>query len=324
MDSTPVGDRTAALARMLADELGGEIADLARLSAGASRETWAFACDGDPLILQRNRTGGMSAPIDEPALLRHAHAGGVTVPEIVRSSSTGEHPIGPSFTISRRVEGESIARKILRDDEFAVARERFVGDCARELAAIHALDTAPVASFLSVLDDPVAAQRDTFDVLGDPHPVFELAFRWLEGNRPPMGEPAVVHGDFRMGNFLVGPDGVTAVLDWELAHLGDPAEDLGWLCARAWRFGGAGAVGGLGTREALVEAYAAAGGRAVSLDTLRWWEVFATLRWGVITMFMGAEYRSGTSASMEQAAIGRRVVENEYDVLLLLLPELVS
>lgn len=317
-------DKVEALRGLLAKELGGEIADLARLSAGASRETWSFSADGEPLILQRNRVGGMSPPIDEPALLRHVHAGGVTVPEIVRSSAAGDHPIGPSFTISRRVDGESIARKILRDDEFAVARERFVDDCARELAAIHSLDTAPVADFLPVLDDPVASQRDTFDLLGDPHPVFELAFRWLDSHRPPMGEPTVVHGDFRMGNFLIGPEGLTAVLDWELAHRGDPAEDLGWLCARAWRFGGAGAVGGLGSREDLVAAYVAAGGREIPLDTLRWWEVLATLRWGVITMFMGAEYRSGTSSSMEQAAIGRRVVENEYDVLLLLLPELVA
>jgi aminoglycoside phosphotransferase (APT) family kinase protein len=319
-----VTDRTDTLRSQLADELGGEITDLARLSAGASRETWTFSVDTQPLILQRNRTGTLSGSIDEPALLRHARAGRVTVPEVVCSSSTGDHPIGPSFAISRRVDGESIARKILRDDEFAVARDRFVADCASELAAIHALDPTPVAGFLDLLEDPVDAQRTTFDMIGDPHPVFELAFRWLDEHRPPMGEPTVVHGDFRMGNFLIGPTGMTAVLDWELAHRGDPIEDLGWLCARAWRFGGAGDVGGLGSREELIEAYAAAGGRDVSLDALRWWEVLATLRWGVITMFMGAEYRSGASPSMEQAAIGRRVVENEYDVLLLLLPELVG
>lgn len=317
-----MNDKVDTLRGLLADELGGEITDLARLSAGASRETWAFASGGEPLILQRNRGPGLNGEIDEPALLRHAHAGGVTVPAVVASSATGDHPIGPSFTISRRVEGESIARKILRDDEFAVARDRFVGDCARELAAIHALDPQPVSGFLALQDDPVQVQRSTFDMIGDPHPVFELAFRWLDEHRPAMGEPTVVHGDFRMGNFLVGANGVTAVLDWELAHRGDPVEDLGWLCARAWRFGGAGAVGGLGSREELVEAYAAHGGREVSLDALRWWEVLATLRWGVITMFMGAEYRSGTSPSMEQAAIGRRVVETEYDVLLLLRPEL--
>ncbi|MDW3218921.1 MAG: phosphotransferase family protein [Acidimicrobiales bacterium] len=312
------------LEEQLAEELGGDITDLRRLSAGASRETWSFSVDGRPLILQRNRTGGLTDPIDEPALLRHAHAGGVTVPEIVRSSASGDHPIGPSFTISERVEGESIARKILRDDEFAAARSCFVADCGRELAAIHALDPAPVEGFLALLEDPVAAQRSTFDLIGDPHPVFELAFRWLDDNRPAMGTPTVVHGDFRMGNLLVGASGLTAVLDWELAHRGDPAEDLGWLCARAWRFGGDGAVGGIGTREDLVAAYVAAGGREIPLETLRWWEVLATLRWGVITMFMGAEYRSGASPSMEQAAIGRRVVENEYDILLLLRPELAA
>lgn len=312
------------LEEQLAEELGGAITDLQRLSAGASRETWSFSVGGRPLILQRNRSGGLTDPIDEPALLRHARAGGVTVPEVVRSSSSGDHPIGPSFTISERVEGESIARKVLRDDEFSAARETFVADCGRELAAIHALDPSPVAGFLALLEDPVEAQRSTFDLIGDPHPVFELAFRWLDEHRPDMGAPTVVHGDFRMGNLLVGADGLTAVLDWELAHRGDPAEDLGWLCARAWRFGGDGTVGGIGSREALVAAYVAAGGRDIPLETLRWWEVLATLRWGVITMFMGAEYRSGASPSMEQAAIGRRVVENEYDILLLLRPELVT
>jgi aminoglycoside phosphotransferase (APT) family kinase protein len=157
-------------------------------------------------------------------------------------------------------------------------------------------------------------------MLGDPHPVFDLAFRWLDENRPAPREQRVVHGDFRMGNFLVGAEGITAVLDWELAHFGDPVEDLGWLVARAWRFGGAGEVGGLGTREELIDAYVAAGGDELSVVELRWWEVLASLRWGVITMFMGAEHRRGSTRSVEQATIGRRVVETEYDVLLLLRP----
>ena len=74
-----------------------------------------------------------------------------------------------------------------------------------------------------------------------------------------------------MGNLLVGTGGLRAVLDWELAHAGDPAEDLGWLCARAWRFGGAGHVGGFGDVPALLAAYAESGGEHISLDRLRWW-----------------------------------------------------
>ncbi len=281
-------DKVAKLAALLSDELGAEIADLKRLSAGASRETWAFTAGGERRILQRSRFAPSTGTgVDEPILLRHAHAGGVMVPEIVAASSTGDHPIGGQFTISSHIDGESIARKILRDDEFAVARECFVDDCARGLAAIHALDVEPVRGAVPEIADPVEAQRATYKLVGDPHPVFDLAFRWLDDHRPAPVEPRLVHGDFRMGNFLLGPDGMTAVLDWELAHLGNPVEDLGWLVARAWRFGGAGDVGGLGTRERLLAAYEATTGFAVSPDDLRWWEVLASLRWGVITMFMG-------------------------------------
>jgi aminoglycoside phosphotransferase (APT) family kinase protein len=318
---------TDELAGLLGDELGARIENLTRLSAGASRQTWAFDAVSDAgtdaLILQRSGVRpGMGGGVDEPALLRHAHAGGVRVPEIVLSSSTGDHPIGAVFTVARRLEGESIARKILRDDEFVTARDRFVGDCAHELAMIHALDPVAISDALPAVSDSLATQRATYEMLDDPHPVFDLAFRWLDENRPAPRDPRIVHGDFRMGNLLIGPEGMTAVLDWELSHLGDPIEDLGWLVARAWRFGGAGDVGGLGRREDLVAAYAAEGGGDVTLDELLWWEVLASLRWGVITMFMGDEHRLGSNRSVERATIGRRVVETEYDVMLLLLPEL--
>jgi aminoglycoside phosphotransferase (APT) family kinase protein len=118
--------------------------------------------------------------------------------------------------------------------------------------------------------------------LGEPHPAFELGFRWLEATRPTTSKVAVVHGDFRLGNLLVDPSGLRAVLDWELAHLGDPLEDLGWFCVRAWRFGSPLPAGGVATREELVRAYESAAGTTVDLDALRWWEVLGTLKWGVI------------------------------------------
>ena len=324
-DETTVENKAVKLARLLGEELDATIEDLKRLTAGASRETWAFVADGQRRILQRSRFGpGLGGGVDESTLLRHAHAGGVTVPEIVASSATGDHAIGAQFTISAHIDGESIARKILRDDKFAAARECFVADCARELAAIHSLEVAPVADALPAIAEPVAAQRLTYEAVGDPHPVFDLAFRWLDENRPEAAAPRVVHGDFRMGNFLIEPHGVSAVLDWELAHLGDPVEDLGWLVARAWRFGGPGEVGGIGSRRELLDTYAAVTGRTVTASELRWWEMLASLRWGVITMFMGDEHRKGSNPSVEQAAIGRRVVETEYDVMLLLRAELES
>ena len=318
-----------ALVASLQDALGSvEINGLRRLSAGASRETWSFDAvtpiQTHPLILQRSRASAarLGTGMDEPAIIRHAHAGGVRVPEIVAADS-GENPIGASFIISRRIEGESIARKILRDETYAIARRGLVADFARELAAIHRLDPAPLDQ-ITTIDDPLGTQRALYETFDDPHPVFDLAFRWLEERRPPTRPARIVHGDFRMGNILVSASGLTAVLDWELAYVGDPAFDLGWLVARAWRFGEAGEVGGIGTRNELLDAYQANGGEAITPEELRWWEMLASLRWGVVTMLMVADHRRGCSRSMEQAVIGRRVVETEYDVMLLLGPELLG
>ncbi|HYF46984.1 MAG TPA: phosphotransferase family protein, partial [Acidimicrobiales bacterium] len=193
--------------------------------------------------------------------------------------------------------------------------------CAAALAALHSVDPDELAGLDGLPElDQVAQFRDLVDGLDEPHPAFELGFRWLEDHRPPSAGRAVVHGDFRNGNLIVGPDGLRAVLDWELAHVGDPLEDLGWLCTRAWRFGGPDPVGGFGRREELYAAYEAAGGRAVDPEAARWWEVLGSLKWGVMCIIQAATHLTGQSRSMELAAIGRRVCENEFDVLLLIDP----
>jgi aminoglycoside phosphotransferase (APT) family kinase protein len=188
--------------------------------------------------------------------------------------------------------------------------------CGRALAGVHAIDPAEVPG----LDD--ADQFDQFrallDAMGEPHPAFELGFRWLEPRRPVRRADTVVHGDFRNGNLVVGPDGLRAVLDWELAHLGDPLEDLAWLCLRAWRFGAEPRVGGFGDVDDLVAAYEAASGVAVDRGELAWWEAMGTLKWGIMCMVQAATHLSGTARSVELAAIGRRVCEVEHDLLLLL------
>jgi aminoglycoside phosphotransferase (APT) family kinase protein len=127
-----------------------------------------------------------------------------------------------------------------------------------------------------------------------------------------------VHGDFRLGNLIVDESGVAAVIDWELAHVGDPVEDLAWMCVPAWRFGGDLPVAGLGEREALLAAYRAASGRAVDVELLRWWEVLCIVKWGVICVKQADAHRSGAVDSHELAAIGRRVCETEHDVFLAL------
>ena len=108
------------------------------------------------------------------------------------------------------------------------------------------------------------------------------------------------------------------MLDWELAHLGDPVEDIGWLCARAWRFGGPGRVGGFGTLDQFLNTYCSASGRVVNVDRVRWWEAYATVKWAVICLLQGSAHLSGTARSVELAAIGRRVCESEGDLLVLM------
>ncbi len=315
------------LARVLREHVhpGASVEGLRRLSGGASRETWSFDAvlperERRPLILQRERAGvvrtggGMAS---EAALLRAAAVAGVPVAEVVvDGSSLPDEPLGAPFLVLGRVEGETIARRILRDDEYASARPLLAAQCGRALAGIHGIPPAAVPGLERV--DQLAQYRDVFDAFDEPHPAFELAFRWLEANHPAGGPVVVVHGDFRHGNVIVGPDGLRAVLDWELAHLGDPMEDLGWLCVKAWRFGGSLPVGGFGEYEELFDAYSDARGRPVDPDVVRWWEVLGTLKWGVMCMMQAAAHLNGLSRSVELATIGRRVCENEHDVLLLL------
>ncbi len=225
--------------------------------------------------------------------------------------------LGTPGMVMRRVEGETIARRILRDERFATARGVLVSQLGQFAARLHALDVPAILP----QPDPVATLRDQLDAFGRPSEVFELALAELERDRPPVRGPVLVHGDFRLGNLIVGPDGLRAVLDWELVHAGNPAEDLGWLCVKAWRFGVEPAVAGMGSREDLLAAYKAAGGADISLAELRWWEILGTLRWGVICLTQASAHLSGAHRSVELAAIGRRVCEQEWDLLLLLQPQ---
>ena len=140
----------------------------------------------------------------------------------------------------------------------------------------------------------------------------------LAAGLPEQLPATVVHGDFRLGNVIVDEHGLAAILDWELAHVGDPMEDLGWLCVKAWRFGGDLPVAGLGAYDDLFAAYSDASGRPVDPDVVRWWEVLGTLKWGIMCIMQANAHLSGASRSHELAAIGRRVCENEYDLLALM------
>ena len=267
------------------------------------------------LILQTQRPGplgtggGMEVEAD---LLRAAEAERVPVAPLVVSHRDAD-VLGSPYLVSRFVEGETIARKILRDEEYAQARAQLAAGCGAALAAIHRIPSDAARGLEH--HDQLTQFRAIFDDLGQPHPAFELAFRWLDRNRPATVGTTVVHGDFRLGNLIVGVDGLRAVIDWELAHLGDPMEDLGWLCVKAWRFGGEAPVGGFGTYEQLFDAYEAAAGTSIDADVVRWWEALGTLKWGIMCIIQAATHLTGMSRSVELAAIGRRVCEVEHDLL---------
>jgi aminoglycoside phosphotransferase (APT) family kinase protein len=301
---------------------------LRRLSGGASRETWAFdavARDGTrhELVVRRDPGGapGASDRTTEFELLGAALAGGVAVPATWFVLEPGD-AMGSGF-VMERVAGETIPRRILRDDEYADARTKLAAQCGEQAARIHsiALEGLPTLPDLGA-SDQVEQYRGVLDAIGEPHPAFELGLRWLAEHAPGPVEPRLVHGDFRNGNLVVGPDGLCAVLDWELAHLGDPAEDLGWCCVRSWRFGvDDHPVGGFGQTTELLAAYEAAGGTPVDAERLRYWEVFGTLKWGVICGVQAQTHLSGAVRSVELATLGRRIAETEWDLLRLIAPE---
>ena len=208
-------DLSAGLRAVLAEPLGPvEVVELQRLTAGANRETWRFDAVGGqgtvPLIVQMDRDGDASATgmsSREGRLLAAVAAHGAPVPEVVALAGV-ENPLGRSLVITRRIEGETIARRLLRDDRWSTARDRFVDHCAAALAQIHAIPVdEPGVAELPRVTDEVGVLAATYDALGDPHPAFDLALRWLERHRPQPRPPALVHGDFRLGNLLLDDDG---------------------------------------------------------------------------------------------------------------------
>ena len=300
----------------LGAELGMEVHALVRLSGGASRQTWAFEGDGRPLVIQCQRPGGLttSSGMDvEGRLVELAGRCGVPVARFV-SAGGADCSLGTSYLVTERVEGETIPRKLLRDDAFAAVRGRLAFEAGAALAAVHELPVDEMTGLLAE-EDQLSQFRGLLAGFEEPHPAFELGLRWLERHRPPSMRRTIVHGDFRNGNLVVGPDGLRAVLDWELAHIGDPVEDLGWFCVRAWRFGSPQRAGGFGTVEDLLSGYRSHGGIDIAPDVVRWWEAMGTLRWGVICMVQAATHLGGASRSVELAAIGRRTAECEWDLL---------
>jgi aminoglycoside phosphotransferase (APT) family kinase protein len=292
-------------------------------------ETWAFGFDGqggaESLILRRR-----SAPFDEEtarsvslateaALIRATGANGARVPQ-VRHVCDEVDGLGEAYVMVR-VGGETLGKKIVSDPRFDAVRPGLARQCGESLVAIH--KTAPPPGLnLKAVDGVAELDRyeEVYRATGAERPILELAFQYLRRRVPPPVEPTLLHGDFRNGNIMFDPDkGVVAVLDWELAHIGDPAEDMGWICTNSWRFGRPDRpVGGFGDYADLLAGYAAAGGRPIELSRLRFWQMLGSLRWGVMCLTMYLSWRDGITRSVERPMIGRRVSETEADLIVLL------
>lgn len=303
---------------------GAVIANLRRLSGGASQETWAFqaedAAGSRSLILRRAAPGAVPHPMAagfrvEAAAIRAAAENGVPCPH-VRHELEPADGLGEGF-VTDHVEGETLARRIQRDDAFAAARETLAVSFGTILAQIHqvSVDALPPMR-ASGIAETLRAIRESLDADPAPRPVFELALAWATNHAPSEpGRLALVHGDFRLGNVIIGPDGVRAVLDWEIAHLGDPAEDLAWVSLPPWRFGRMDRpVAGMGGRAEMFDAYAAVSGAPVDPARVHWWEIMGSLRWGLFCAEMLARFR-GDDPSVERGMIVRRISENEIDLL---------
>jgi aminoglycoside phosphotransferase (APT) family kinase protein len=278
-----------------------------------------------PLILRSDPQEGPQSVMDrslEFRVIEAAHQEGVLVP---KPYFLGDESLGASFFIMERIEGETIPRRLFRDREYDQARRLITQQLGAWLAHIHSvpLDKYQLAGLpgpqvgRSPAEEEIARYEEMYQEMArELHPVFELAFRWLRQHIPARQEQVLVHGDYRMGNIMFGPEGIRAILDWELAHIGDPPEDLGWMCVRSWRFGNDHLpVGGVGERAEFWQAYEEAGGYPIESARVHFWEIFGNLRWGVICLNMTQPFLDGQNPSVELAAIGRRTSETEWELL---------
>ncbi|NUZ06142.1 phosphotransferase family protein [Schlegelella sp. ID0723] len=305
----------------------GEVRSLQRVTGGATKRTWSFdwhaAGHVDRLILQtvdalpaRRHGPPKLAAAEDAALMVAARRAGVAAP-VVRHVLQPDDALGDG-TITERVDGETLGRKVVHDPALAPARRRLAAQCGAALARIHRMPPGGLGFLqrLSPADElatygALLAEHD----LGDP--ALAYALRWVGANLPRRWDVGVVHADFRTGNLIVGPEGLACILDWEIARIGDPMQDLAVLCLRTWRFGGAGEVGGFGSRAELYAAYEAAGGR-VDVERVRFWEAFSNLKWAISCVRRGLATRAdGRPASLELAAVGRRLEEPLWDFLAL-------
>ena len=327
----------ANLARFVAEAAGAksaQILGLARLSGGAVQENWALdlalfggaRAGRHALVLRCDAPTGVAESrgrAEEFALLGAAFAAGVAVPEPLFLCADRE-VIGRTFLVMRRVAGTAAGHRLVREPGLGGPHDALAERLGRELARIHRI--RPPREDLGFLGAPaadlpayeVAQRRRLLDALPEPWPAFEWGLRWMERNRPGPEDTVLAHRDFRTGNYMVGEGGLTAILDWEFAGWGAPHEDLAWFCAKCWRFGAfAAEAGGIAARAPFYRGYETESGRRVEPERVRWWEVAAHVRWGIIARQQGRRVLEGGERSLDLAITGRRTAECELEILML-------
>jgi aminoglycoside phosphotransferase (APT) family kinase protein len=326
-------EAVAAFIAKAAGATSAKVAILSRLGGGAIQENWALDIDlaegpqagRVEAVLRSDAVSGIAESwprAKEYALIAAAHAAGVTVPQPLWVEPTGS-VIGRPFYVMRRVKGLAQGRRLLRSLE-GDAGDALAQRLGGELAKLHKIrpENAPeTLAFLPKADRDLIANRaahyrKSLDALPEPQPVLEWAINRMEDLAPPIETIALAHRDFRTGNYMAENGALTAILDFEFSGWSDPYEDLGWFCARCWRFGAVDReAGGIGTREAFYAGYESGSGQPVDEARVRYWEAVAPIRWAIIALQQGERHASGQEPSLDLALTGLRAIECDYDLL---------
>jgi aminoglycoside phosphotransferase (APT) family kinase protein len=334
-----LADRQRALAEFLKAASGAEAVEITRiglLAGGAIQENWSIDASFEGgrlsgtqrLVLRTDAATGVPSSlgrIEEFHVLKAAFDAGVTVPEPLFACAD-KSVIGRPFFVMRRVSGSAAGRPITLDPALEPIRPALAERLGRELARLQTI-RPPRADldFLVPYDGPlprIAAFRAYLDAHPNPRPVLEWALRWCETHLPALLTPVLCHRDFRTGNYLLDGTRITAILDWEFAGWGDPDEDIGWFCCKGWRFGRLDReAGGIADRADFYRGYEAECGRRLDPDRVKFWEVYANIRWAIIALQQSDRFLVGGARSLSTAITGRRATECELELLMLLDPK---
>jgi len=270
-----------------------EVRDLSRISGGASRQTFRFRLTWTEAGAPRERR--MILRRDPPASLidterrvefeayRAFFGSRVPVPEMIWLEE-GTEALDLPFSVAEEIIGFEAAPALLWTEPYLASHESLARNKWTILGEIARAD--PFALGLDRVmppPDPVgcwARELDMWEQVLDedqaePLPITRAAIRWLRAHPPaPAQKIGVVHGDFRTGNFLYDRQGgIHGVLDWEMAHLGDPLEDLGWSLNPVWNFK-RNLAGGLVPDAVAIAHWEAASGLKADPAAVHWWTLF--------------------------------------------------